>query len=63
MFKKIINFFKRPKKAKSFVYTYLVGYKKTVLTHEEKLAIANSAKLLAQIFAEKLVVINSVQWD
>jgi hypothetical protein len=63
MFKKILDYFKRHKKTTSTVYTYLVGYKKTILTKEEKYAIANAAALLAQIFAEKLVVLNSVQWD
>lgn len=63
MFKKILDYFKRPKKTTSTVYTYLVGFKKTILTKEEKYAIANVAEILAQIFAEKLVVINSAQWD
>ena len=59
-----MKFFDRfKKKPKSFVYTYLVGFKKKILTQEEKYAIANTAELIAQLFAEKLVVLNNNQWD
>ncbi len=47
----------------SHVYTHLVGYKWTVLTKEEKLAIANTAKLMARVWADKLVVVSSKQYD
>lgn len=63
MFQKILDYFKPQKKTTSQVFSYLVGYKKTILTKEEKYAIANAASLLAQIFAEKLVVVNNKQWD
>ncbi len=47
----------------SHIYTHLVGYQWIVLTQEEKIAIANSAKLMARVFADKLVVVSSKQYD
>lgn len=67
MFKSLFDFFRKKQPVKnittSHVYTHLVGYQWTILTQEEKIAIANSAKLMARVFADKLVVLSSKQYD